>query len=331
MLPNSDESGDNKFLLQSPAHGVLRSITMAVNPQHFAHFLERMGHTVREANGLYWCNSQRGVYSSFPYHRDIDATEVDLRNILKRDGLIARFGCPAEQGIESFRIVCDDPNYDFPLLRSRTRTQVRRGLDACRVEQVDFSLLQKHAIPLNADTLIRQGRKVPSNLARYWTRYFQEASKTEGAETWAAFVGDSLAAYLISFTIEDVSNLLIVRSSLQFLDAFPNNALLYQFMYDRMRSGDVNLISYGYESLQAGLGSLDQFKTGMGFRKAPTGQRLELANWVRPLMNRFTMPLAGKILHRFGENEITAKLDGILRWYQRQPLLNEKTIESRAA
>ena len=304
---------------------------MSVNPQHFAHFLERMGHTVREANGLYWCNSQRGVYSSFPYHRDIDATEVDLGKILKRDGLVARFGCPVEQGIESFRVICDDPNYDFPSLRSRTRTQVRRGLDACRVEQVDFSLLQKHAIPLNADTLIRQGRKVPSNLESHWNRYFQEASKTEGAETWAAFVGDSLAAYLISFTIEDVANLLIVRSSLQFLDAFPNNALVYQFVHNRIRASEVKQINYGYESIQAGLGSLDQFKTGMGFRRAPAGQRLELAGWVRPLVNRITIPLAERVLQYFGESETTAKLDGILRWYQQQPSLNENLVSSRAA
>jgi len=30
-------------------------------------------------------------------------------------------------------------------------------------------------------------------------------------------------------------------------------------------------------AIQAGFGSLDQFKTGMGFRRAPAGQRLELA------------------------------------------------------
>ncbi len=304
---------------------------MAVNPQHFVQFLERIGHTVREANGLYWCNTQRGVYSSLPYHRDVDATKVDLGSVLKRDGLVARFGCPVEQGIESFRIVCDDPNYDFPLLRSRTRTQVRRGLEACRVERVDFSLLKQHAIPLNADTLVRQGRKVPANLESYWSRYYQEAAQTDGAEAWAAFVGDSLAAYLISFTIEDVANLLIVRSSLQFLDAFPNNALLYRFVYDRMRSGDVRQISYGYESIQAGLGSLDQFKTGMGFRQAPAGQRIELAAWVRPLVNRFTLPMAQRVLKRFGESETTAKLNGILQWYQQQPALHDKPVQSRAA
>ena len=304
---------------------------MAVNPQHFAQFLERIGHTIRQANGLYWCNTQRGVYSSFPYHNDVDATEVDVGNVLKRDGLVARFGCPLEQGIESFRIVCDDPTYDFSLLRSRTRTQVRRGLEAFRIEQVDFSLLQKCAISLNADTLVRQGRRVPSNLESYWTRYYREAARTEGAETWAAFSGDSLAAYLISFTVEDVVNLLILRSSLQFLDAFPNNALLYRFVYDRIRSGDVKQISYGYESIQAGLGSLDQFKTGMGFRQAPVGQRIEFAGWVRPMVNRFTIPVAEQVLKRMGNTETIAKLNGIFKWYQQQPTLCAKLAQSRAA
>ena len=114
---------------------------MAVHPEHYASFLQRIGHTVREANGLFWCNLQRGVYSSFPFHRDVDATEVNLAKVLGRDGLVARFGCPVEQGMESFRVTCDNPDYDFPSLRSRTRTQVRRGLEACRVERSVDALL----------------------------------------------------------------------------------------------------------------------------------------------------------------------------------------------
>lgn len=304
---------------------------MSVSPQHYASFLKRIGHTVREAHGLFWSNLQRGVYSSFPFHRDVDATQVCLGKVLGRDGLVARFGCPIEQGIESFRVTCDDPNYDFPSLRSRTRTQVRRGLEACRIERVDFSLLQKHAIPLNADTLVRQGRKVPANLESYWMRYYEAAAVTEGAEAWAAFVGDSLAAYLISFTIEDAANLCIVRSSLQFLDAFPNNALLYRFVHDRIRCGDINQIGYGYQSIQADLGSLDQFKTGMGFRHAPAGQRVEFASWVRPMINRFTLPVAQKVLAKLGKGETSAKLSGILNWYQQQPVLPARQSNSRAA
>ncbi len=304
---------------------------MSVSVLHHVDFLQRMGHAVREVSGIYWFNPNRGVYCSFPYHRDIDADTVDIATVLGTDGLVARFGCPLEQGVNSFRIVCSDPDYDFQSLRSRTRTQVRRGLEACRVERVDFELLAKHAISLNADTLIRQGRRVPSDLAAYWARYYHHAAATEGAEAWAAFVGDELAAYLISFTVEDVANLLIVRSSLKFLDCFPNNALIYQFLHERLRAGDIRAVSYGYESIQSGLGSLDQFKTGMGFEKVPVGQRIEVASWLHPVFNRYTATVAERLLKYLGHSESVAKLQGILHWYREQPPLTSHSQAARAA
>lgn len=304
---------------------------MSVSPHHHAEFLQRMGHTVREVSGMFWFNTARGIYTSFPYHQDIDAADVDFSGVLQRDGLVARFGCPLEQGVESFRIVCDRKDYGFHSLRSRTRTQVRRGLESCQVEQIEFETLRQLAVPLNADTLLRQGRQVPSNLASYWTRYYQHAATTTGAEAWAAFVGDELAAYLISFTIEDTANLLIVRSSLKCLDFFPNNALIYQFLHDRLRSGDIRQVSYGYESVQSDLGSLDQFKTGMGFEKKPVGQRIELTSWLKPFVNRYTTPVARRILGALSHGENSAKLQGMLQWYQQQPGLPTSVRTSRAA
>ncbi|MCA9059835.1 MAG: hypothetical protein KDA85_15110, partial [Planctomycetaceae bacterium] len=229
--------------------------------------------------------------------------------------------CPVEQGVSSFRIICDDPNYDFPALRSRTRTQVRRGLEECQVERIDFETLRKHAIQLNADTLMRQGRRVPANLERYWTKYYEAAALTDGAETWGAFVEGQLAAYLISFTIEDVANLLILRSALDHLKKFPNNALLFLYLQQALARPDIRMVCYGYESIQADMGSLDQFKMGMGFRQDPVGQRVELAGWARPILNRYTTAPAIHLLKRLGHSETSAKLQGILNWYQQQPSL----------
>jgi hypothetical protein len=308
-----------------------REVVMSVDPQHYADFLERMGSNVRQAAGVYWSNTHRGVYASFPYHRDVDAQQLDLKDVLRADGWVARFGCPVEQGVASFRIVCDVADYDFPALRSRTRTQVRRGLEACRVEQIEFSYLTQNAMSLNADTLIRQGRKVPADLEKHWSQYYREAAKTNGAESWAAFVDGDIAAYLISFTIEDVANMLIVRSSLKHLDAFPNNALVYRFLHHRLRCGDIRQVCYGYESIQSDLESLDQFKTGMGFQKVLSGQRVELAAWLRPFVNRYTSPIAERVVRSVMKGENAAKLNGILNWHQQQPALKAIRGTARAA
>jgi hypothetical protein len=304
---------------------------VSINPLHHIDFLQRIGHEVRECGGVHWFNCGSRVFSSVPYDRDVDACSIDLREILRSDGLVARFGCPLDQGVPSFRIVCDSKDYDFPLLRSRTRTQVRRGLEVCRVEQIEFQQLQKLAMPLNADTLIRQGRKVPVDLQRYWTRYYQQAAVTQGAEAWAAFVGTDLAAYLISFMINDVANLLIVRSSSQHLESYPNNALLFQFLSARLKDSDVRMVSYGYESIQSDLGSLDQFKLGMGFRKDPVGQRIEFAPWLRPFCNRFTDVITRRVLKSLGRGESVAKLEGMLNWHRDQPPLHPPGDSRRAA
>jgi hypothetical protein len=304
---------------------------MSVSPEHYAAFLERIGHRVRQSGGVYWCASQRGVYASFPYHREVDPLSVDLRSILQRDGLVARFGCPLEFGRPSFRIVCDDLDYDFPALRSRTRTQVRRGLEACRVEQLSFADLATRGHALNVDTLQRQGRRVPKGSENYWRRYYAAAAETPGAETWGAFVDGELAAYLISFTMETVANLLILRSSLKHLDVFPNNALVYRFLHERLRSGDVTEVCYGYESIQPGMESLDQFKTGMGFRKVPSGQRVALANWFRPLLNSLTTPLLLRAASAMGGTESSAKLRGLLQWHNEQPPLPDGAKSDRRA
>lgn len=304
---------------------------MSISPLHHIDFLQRIGHDVRESGGVHWFNCGSRVFCSFPYDRNVDARSIALREILGSDGLVARFGCPVDQGVPSFRIVCDSKDYDFPLLRSRTRTQVRRGLEVCRVERIEFQQLQKLAMPLNADTLIRQGRKVPSDLQSYWTRYYQQAAVTQGAEAWAAFVGTDLAAYLISFMIDDVANLLIVRSSSQYLESYPNNALLFQFLSARLRDSDVRTVSYGYESIQSDLGSLDQFKLGMGFRKDPVGQRIEFAPWISPFINRFTDAVTRRVLKTLGRGETVAKLQGMLNWYRDQPTLQPSRDSHRAA
>ncbi|MBL8819464.1 MAG: hypothetical protein JNL58_25755 [Planctomyces sp.] len=296
---------------------------MSVSPEHYASFLERMGHTVRKVDGMWWFNTNRGVYTGFPFDQNVDATTISLSEILGHDGLLVRFGCPVEQGVTSHRILCSDKAYDFPSLRSRTRTQVRRGLEDCKIERIEFAELSKHAIQLNIDTLIRQERKVPANIETYWKKYYEAASVTEGAEAWAAWCEGRLAAYVIAFTIGTTANMLIVRSALDLLPKFPNNALLFQYLYNKIREPQIEQVVYGYESIQAGLGSLDQFKTGMGFQLDPVGQRIELARWVRPFVNRYTTAMASRFLQRLGKGETPAKLQGILNWYRDQPTLSQ--------
>ncbi|MEZ6127623.1 MAG: hypothetical protein R3C59_03010 [Planctomycetaceae bacterium] len=295
---------------------------MSVDPQHYAAFLERIGHTVRHLGNDWWYDCTRRVYANFPFHRDVDAASLDIRQVLKSDGLIARMCCPEDQGVPSFRMMCYDKNYDFPTLRSRTRTQVRRGLEACTVERIEFSELKRRYLPLQRSTVERQGRCTETVDQAYWDRYIDSASQMTGAETWAAYVNGNMAAYLISFMIEDTANLCIVRSDTQMLKYYPNNALLFRYMYEVMRRPEVVKADYGLESVEPGGENLEQFKTGMGFAREICGQRIVFSPKIAPLLKRPVIRMFQPCVRTFIRSEAGRKIDGLLTWYQNQPVLS---------
>lgn len=296
---------------------------MSVHPEHYAEFLQRLGHEVKSVDGHWWFDCSPRVFVNFPFHWDVDVCDVNVSDVLGSNGLIARMTCPLDHGATSFRLICDDTNYDFPSLRKRTRTQVRRGLESCDVRQIEFGELRKQYLPLQRATHARQGRKAEQNDKQYWDRFIDSAANTTGAETWASFVDGKMAAYLISFTILDTANLCIVRSSTELLKSYPNNALLFVWLQDVLSRPEVRQVSYGLESVQVGGEKLDQFKSGMGFRKEPCGQRIMFANKLNAVLKRPIVNVIQPCVRRFLPNETGRKLDGVLTWYQTQPSMKQ--------
>ena len=294
---------------------------MSVHPQHYAEFLERVGHTVRHVGPDWWFDCAKRVYSNFPFHQDVDASKLDVREVLKSDGLMARMCCLESQGVPSFRMMCTDKTYDFPSLRSRTRTQVRRGLEACRVERIEFTELKRRYLPLQQATLERQGRSGENSDRKYWDNYIDAAAAMTGTETWAAYVNDQMAAYLISFMIDDTANLCIVRSDTRMLKSYPNNALLFRYLHDVLRRPDVRQVDYGLESVEPGGENLERFKTGMGFEREHCGQRIAFSPRLAPLLKRPVIRLFQPCVRTLMKGEVGRKIDGVLNWYQAQPQL----------
>ncbi len=284
----------------------------------FAAFLEAMGHRVREEGGFRWFDAHPHVYMSFPFHKPVDVAAVDYRAVLGRDGWIARHACRPGQGRPSYILVCDEPEYNLSTLDGKARNQTRRGLENCVVRQIDFDDLVEHGPAINRETLERQGRRIPKGHDDYWRRYYRQAAHTEGAETWGAFVDGTLAAFLISFTMDQWANILIVRSSRAFLRQYPNNALFFRFLEATLARPDIHAVSIGLESVQRGMDTLDRFKTGMGFRKEPIDQRIELAPWINPGVARWIARHGPAMLRRFDSNELVGKLSGMLQWYSEQ-------------
>ena len=92
-----------------------------------------------------------------------------------------------------------DKNYGLPTLNNKARNKTRQGLRNCEAGQINPRDLGDTGIRLHAETLIRQGRKLPDNFESYWKKYFAAATVCPAATAWAAWHNGELAAYLLSF------------------------------------------------------------------------------------------------------------------------------------
>ncbi len=289
-----------------------------MSTEGFAAFLKEIGHNVRSSAGVYWYNDHPHVYTSFPFHKNVELGRIVLKEILGRDGWILRYPCVPGQGRKSYRLACAISGYGMASLSGKARNQTRRGLEQCEVRPVSFADLSECGMQLNYETLERQGRRIPSGFSGYWAKYYEAAGRAQGACAWGAFVGKELAAYLIAFEMEQVAHVLILRSSSRHLKSYPNNALLYGFMHVGLNEGGYREVSIGLESIRRDLTSLDHFKLGMGFSAIEIGQRVELV----PFLGRtLRMPVLNILLRTaplWQRGEKLDKVAGLLQWYRDQ-------------
>jgi hypothetical protein len=240
----------------------------------FAHFLARTGHHVLHGAGAYWYDASPGFLLSLPSHRLLSPAERELRAVMRqRPCAGVRFPAPLDgPGKLSYQIVCDTPEFAIESLSANARSKVRRGLRRCEVGAVPFSAIAAQGQTADRDTLARQER--PVRLAGdAWERFWAAATTTPGMEGWAAFTGGHMAAFLVSVQFDDTVELLLARSRSDCLDAYPNNALIFTVTQALLTRPGVRRVTFGLESLEP-VGPLDQFKFGMGFRRAPLRQRV---------------------------------------------------------
>ena len=290
-----------------------------MDPQYHAEFLENIGHKIKDYSGVLWFDIFSRAYTTIPYDAPVDPTKFIASEVLGSDGVMARYSCPVDQGVGSFQHVVTDKNYGMKTLISRARNKTRQGLRNCEAGEVDPVELGDAGIRLHAETLIRQGRRLPHDFESYWKKYFAAASASPCATAWAAWHEGQLASYIISFRAGSTEYISIVRSSQEKLEFKPNNAMLFTFLEQTMAREEICEVSIGLQSLQPGGESLDTFKRGMGFEERPIGQRIELSSGLKLALPRPVASLAAKTLKAFPGGEKQARLCGALKWYADQP------------
>ena len=230
----------------------------------FAHFLSAIGHRVLRGAGAYWYDASRGFFLATPSHRLLRPSEDELGALFRHQPCAGlRFAAPVEgPGKLSYQIICD----------------TRR----CEIAPVSWATIAAQGLRADRETLARQQRAVrlagPS-----WETYWSAAAATPTMEGWGAFVGGELVAFLVTVLLDDSVEFLLARSRSDALEAYPNNALIFEVARKMLVERGVRRITFGLESLED-VEALDQFKYGMGFHRAPLRQRVVFHPMLRGIL-----------------------------------------------
>ncbi len=286
-----------------------------MNPETFAEWLRRQGHSVVRTPSSYWYSAGPRVYQAFPYHWLICPPEAEIRALLLSRGIVAlRYSTPLDfpNGRVSYHIVLRRP-YQLDALKAQARNGVKRGLAACEVRQIPFERLATQGWVLQQDTLDRQNRLRSMDQSE-WERICRSAIDLPGFEAWAAFVGGELAAALIVCRIDSIWSVPYALSHRRFLPEHVNNALFYSVSTDLLARADVEGIFFTVQSLDAPP-SIDDFKLRMGLTPKAVRQRVDFHPGLAPLASPAVHRFIVRRLQRDQGNPLLAKAEGMLRFH----------------
>ena len=287
-----------------------------MNADIFAEWLKQQGHLVIRTPSSYWFDQGPRVFQAFPYHWVIEPPEEELSQLLVSSRFFGlRYSTPMEApyGRVSYHAVYEQESYDINNLGKRTRATVRRSLKKCQVEQIPFTLLADQGWELYQDTLARQGRGMDIE-KKTWERRCLAAGDLAGFEAWGAFVGERLAASVITFQMEDWAYMLYQQCHRNFLKERVNNALSYFVSKELLSCSKTHFIFYGLHSLDAP-DSVDEFKFLMGYRAKAVKQRVVFHPTLKPLMNSAMHNILSLVQKLIPTQPSLSKAEGMLRFY----------------
>jgi hypothetical protein len=220
-------------------------------------------------------------------------------------------------GFQSTLAVNTNHDYDLTYQHQKARNQTRRGLENCKVEEIDFDYLAKNGLVLNQETANRQERESQYADLDYWNKYCRAAKDTAGVSAWGSFVEGRLAAFLIAIEADNWVEWVVNHSSTKLLKKYPNNALTFLVAQHFLKEKKCVGICYGLGSLEV-TPYLDRFKERMGWTLKPIKQRLIFSKKFE-LAFSFAQEPSLKLLNMaFPKNYTVRKLTNMIRLYRQQ-------------
>ncbi|MGB2753639.1 MAG: GNAT family N-acetyltransferase [Phycisphaerae bacterium] len=179
-------------------------------------------------DGLPWCSTRRVLEPLAMPHvvRPVDRAKV--RQAMKEtNALIARWNDAWDTSpCDWWWMCCDDRAYDVEKFSHGPRKATRKALRRVDVRLVENEWIAENGYDVYVASYRRYGMLPPLTRERFAHRALRK-NEYAGYETWGAFVGDKLAAFMSCTVLDDTVAVTTGRWDSEYRHAMPNNALAY--------------------------------------------------------------------------------------------------------
>lgn len=281
---------------------------------HLAGFFSSQGYKVIETQSAYWCELHPFCFQNFPFHLAIAPPPEELDDLfMQKFAVLLRYNSIDDRHtIPGFNWICDDRGYGLHSLEHRFRNRVKRGLKLTEVKPVDFHFLAREGLALILDVARRQGRNPDFANQKAWEKYCLAAAAFPNFDAHGVFVKGRLIAFLVGVKINNVYFCLLQASRTDYLSYCPNNALLYVIITTKFQDPAMEIVSHGLASVEH-VGTLDKFKTGMGFRREKVNFKLVFNPFFEWLKNDNILSSIDRLSSYFPKNNFFRKANALLK------------------
>jgi hypothetical protein len=237
----------------------------------YVSMFEGRGQPVAVANDTVFYNYNRMVEPLAPAGHDAALTGHQARELLDDlGGVLVRWGGGfRDHDTGWYHVICDDyPALDDNPSR-RGRRDIRKGLRACRVEQVDAEYIARHGYQVYASAFSRYAGRQSADDERVFVRRMRSAAPyPDLVHYWGVFSGAQLVGYSANYVFEDIE---VALSELKLdpahLGQYSSYALMHAMTEHYARSG-VAWVNAGTRSLAHDTAFQPYLISKFQFRKA---------------------------------------------------------------
>ena len=288
---------------------IFQNIQININQQGTIHdFFSAYPH-VLENEEYGWMKYEKFAYVKYPVYNFDHVNSEELNRIFKKTNApVLSYSILNPDG-NVYWYVCR--NITLQNLKATQRRDISKAANDLVIKDISIDTIIKYGFEAFSDTRKRVG--LSDFNRKDFSNRFSKQKHTNANYYVGAFQGEQLQAFVSLIIFNNKVEIEGIFSRNAALPLCVNNYLNFAVTYYFLNIRKMDLVSYGFSSIQEGdFEGLHRFKLKCGFDAIPV-QRIFVVNpKYKIFINSITLQLAKSIIQIFPKNRLARKLKGVI-------------------